>query len=274
MIWEYNNIVANDILKSYTYNEIYICPYCRAKLVHLSGTKFMGGYLGADLSGNYGNQGKRLQVCQKCGWWVVTEKSGYAHGSYEGSLNIKRGCGCLKNLSKIEVNKIPLKELRKYLMANYESKNLMNGRRFEEVVVAIFKDFNYSVILTEYSGDRGIDIIILEDEKGNNTGIQIKRYKNRIEAEQIRAFAGALVLNKMTRGIYITTSDYRKGAEQSAKDYGEFDIKISLINSDKVYDNLKLSQRKIYFNSNDETAGYYKYWKNIDLLPTVYNHSW
>jgi len=274
MIWKYNNIVAKDILTSYKYNEIYICPYCRAKLFHLDGTKFMGGYLGADLSGEYGDQGKRLQVCQKCGWWVVTKKSGYAYGSYEGSLSIKRGCGCLKNFDKTRINQIPLDELRKYLIANYESKNLMTGRRFEEIVAAIFKDFNYDLILTEYSGDKGIDIVILKDEKEKNIGIQIKRYKNKIEAEQIRAFAGALVLNKMTKGIYITTSDYRKGAEQSAMDYGEFDIKISLINSEKVYNVLKLSQRELYFNSDDETAGYYRYWKNIDLLPTVYNHSW
>jgi len=274
MIWEYKDIVANDILISYRYNEIYFCPYCRCKLLHFDGEKFSGGSLGADLSGNYEDRGKRLQVCQKCGWWVITIKSGYAYGSYEGSLNVKRGCGCLKNLDKKSINRIPIYELRKYLIANYESKNLMNGRRFEEVVTAIFKDFNYNVVLTEYSGDKGIDIILIEDEKGINTGIQVKRYKNKIEAEQIRSFAGALVLNKMTKGIYVTTSNYRKGAEQTAKDYGEFDMEINLINSDKVYDNLKLSQRKVYSSPDDETAGYYEYWTNIDLLPTVYNHSW
>ncbi len=270
MIWEYNEMVANDVLRSYKYNAIKNCPYCHYELFHLGGIEIAERITAHGFGGDYGPKGHCLQVCQKCGWWVITSLSGYSHGSYEGSLGIKRGCGCLMNVDEKRINQIPIDELRKYLIANYQSKNSMNGRRFEEVVEGIFEDFGYDVILTDYTKDFGIDLILLED----NIGIQVKRHKNRIEAEHIRAFAGALVLNKMTKGIYVTTSEYRRGALQAAIEYGKLDLEINLVNSAKVYDALNLSQRKVYESADDDTAGYYKFWKNIDLLPSVYSHSW
>lgn len=275
MIWDYQYSIAEDILKSYQYFEINNCPFCKAKLFQLSADRYSGGsYLGAGLSGDYGDQGKQLQVCQTCGWWVITRKEGYTYGSYEGSLSIQRGCGCLKSLDNVEINEIPLKELRKYLIAKYDTNKLMNGRRFEELVFSIFKDFKYDVVLTEYSGDKGIDLILAENQNSELIGIQVKRYKNKIEADKIREFAGSLILNNMTKGVFITTSDFRKGAKQTASEFGNFNIKIDLINSEKFYNLLKLSQRNVFDSPEDSEAGFYKFWKDISLLPVVFSRSW
>lgn len=76
-----------------------------------------------------------------------------------------------------------------------------------------------------------VNIVIL-DGKGNKTiGVQVKRYKNSIRVSQIREFAGALIENDMTKGIFITT----KLCDEIIKEVS--DIKTYLIyvtNSDAV----------------------------------------
>jgi restriction system protein len=75
-------------------------------------------------------------------------------------------------------------------------------------------------------------------------GVQVKRYKNSIAAEQIRSLAGAMVLNSMTAGMFVTTSSFQSGAPHTAQAYSGsvFPMKIELINGDEFYKKLALSQ--------------------------------
>lgn len=88
---------------------------------------------------------------------------------------------------------------------------------------------------TGYSNDGGIDLI-LNDNK-STIGVQIKRTKNNIKVEQIRAFLGAMVINGYSKGIYISTSDFQSGCNKIALRTG-----IKLINANKFYDALKEAQ--------------------------------
>jgi restriction system protein len=84
--------------------------------------------------------------------------------------------------------------------------------------------------------------------------VQVKRVKNKISAEQIRSFAGALLLNGMPHGIFVTTSGYTKYAETAAASALRRGYRIELVNSNDFYAALHIAQRTMYENAHDSSA--------------------
>lgn len=69
------------------------------------------------------------------------------------------------------------------------------------------------------SGDEGIDGIVNEDPLGLDVVyIQAKRYaaENTVGRERIQQFAGALVGQGATKGVFVTTSSFSRGANEYA----------------------------------------------------------
>ena len=153
-------------------------------------------------------------------------------------------CAQLKNLDLRNVS-TPLEEVKQYLVAKYQDRFDLNPRLYEEVVGSVFKSLGYSVVVTGYQNDGGIDMV-LSSSGEDSIEVQVKRYRGKIEVEQIRAFAGALILSGHTSGIYVTTSTYRSGALEAATQFGAKGIPIKLIDAPRFYDALKLSQREPY----------------------------
>ena len=72
------------------------------------------------------------------------------------------------------------------------------------------------------SGDGGIDGVIREDALGLDTiYLQAKRYAddNAVGAPAIQGFAGALLANGATKGVFVTTSRFTSQATQAASAY-------------------------------------------------------
>jgi len=94
-------------------------------------------------------------------------------------------------------------------------------REFERLVVKLLQAMGYggevknSGIVTKVSNDGGIDGIIKEDILGfNHISIQAKRYaldKN-VGRNEVQSFVGAVAGTPSKKGVFITTSDYTKGA--------------------------------------------------------------
>ena len=84
------------------------------------------------------------------------------------------------------------------------------------------------------SGDNGVDGVIDQDLLGvDQIYLQAKRYgegKN-VRSSEIRDFRGALDLKKVTKGIFVTTSDFTNAAKQAAKGVNS---RIVLINGTKL----------------------------------------
>ena len=82
------------------------------------------------------------------------------------------------------------------------------------------------------SGDEGIDGIINEDRLGLDViYIQAKRWQATIGRPEIQKFAGALQGHRAKKGIFITTSDFSREAE----DYvAKIDSKIVLIDGEQL----------------------------------------
>lgn len=164
---------------------------------------------------------------------------------FEDSLTLRHyysmegACAQLRNLDLADVS-TPLNEVRAYLLAKYSERFNVAPRKLEELVGSVFSDHGYEVMVTAYQNDGGIDVVLSDDR--SNIGVQVKRYKNRIEADQIRAFAGALLLGDHPCGVFVTTSEYRSGAVTAAKGFTSRGLPIELIDARRLYDALKLKQ--------------------------------
>jgi restriction system protein len=106
---------------------------------------------------------------------------------------------------------------------------------FEKVILILLKRMGYGYFVeTSKSNDGGIDGIINEDKLGlDKIYIQAKRYgDNKVREKDIRNFIGAMS-GDTTKGVFVTTSDFDKGAIQKAHDAHHI---IILINGIKLVD--------------------------------------
>ena len=224
------------------------CIYCRTSLLRLP-------------SASFAKEERRLfvqlSVCTRCGWWSVyrvhqneyPRTAGLAEG-YSGSV------GCLMQLDLTDIS-LPLDEVRRYLCAKENSVFDVHPRKLEDIVCSIFNDLGWSARATAYSGDRGIDVI-LDGLDGTTIGIQVKRYKKerRIEAEQIRSLAGALMQGGHTKGIFVTTSKYRSGAKRTAQELSAIGLPIELINAERFLEMLGIAQQNSFEFNHDKANSY------------------
>jgi restriction system protein len=117
------------------------------------------------------------------------------------------------------------------ILSHLESELLDNIRRlspafFERLVVDLIVAMGYGggswtnvAQRIGKSGDGGIDGIINEDPLGLDVVyIQAKRYgpENTIGREKIQQFVGALIERSSSKGVFVTTSSFGKGAIELA----------------------------------------------------------
>ncbi|AXX65405.1 restriction endonuclease [Bombilactobacillus bombi] len=120
-----------------------------------------------------------------------------------------------------ELNKQVASELLNLILSNDPS-------FFEGLVVELlskmgYKGKNGSSYVTPASNDAGIDGVINQDPLGTRTiYLQAKRYAkdHTVERPEIQRFHGALDEKSADKGVFITTSDFSQGAQNTAAKLG------------------------------------------------------
>ena len=132
---------------------------------------------------------------------------------------------------------------------------------FEKIVIEVLLAMGYGGSRKDAGeaigkiGDEGIDGIIKEDRLGLDIiYIQAKKWGNTVSRPEIQKFAGALQGKRARKGIFITTSDFSKGAQEYVE---SIESKIILI------DGKRLAQLMIDFNVGLSTEAIYEL-KKID----------
>ncbi|WP_158244292.1 restriction endonuclease [Trinickia dabaoshanensis] len=148
--------------------------------------------------------------------------------------------GSLRELDLTDIQH-PLQDVRDYLTIRYDKRFELHPRLFEETVASVFRDRGFLPRVTSYSGDGGIDVIL--ERPGERIGVQVKRYKNAISAEQIRSLAGALLIGGYTKGVFVTTSRYQPGATEVTALASARGMAIKLLDAPRFFDELKIAQR-------------------------------
>lgn len=224
-----------------------MCIYCKGPMARLPSCKFE-----LDVKVMLA----QVSICAQCGWWQVyrihqndlPRTAGYAE-DHSGTI------GCLKELDLDDLS-LPLRECRQYFLAKGDSMYDVHPKLFEDVVCSVFKDFGWSARATAYSCDNGIDVIL--EGESSSVGVQVKRYakKRKIEAEQIRSLAGALILGGHTTGIFVTTSGFRKGAKRTAEKFTSIGQPIELVDAPAFLDALGIVQRNSFDLTWDQVSSY------------------
>ena len=124
--------------------------------------------------------------------------------------------------SPIEIIESSLNDLNDALASELLSEILSKSPAFfESLVVDLLVKMGYGAgKITQYVGDGGIDGKISVDPLGlDMIYIQAKRYaiENSVGRPDIQSFAGAM--NKVTRGVFITTSSFTQEAKEFARAY-------------------------------------------------------
>jgi len=86
--------------------------------------------------------------------------------------------------------------------------------------------------------------VILEDGSGARIGVQVKRRKDAVEVEQIRAFLGALVLGGYARGVDVSASRFGRGVREAARCSTQTVMPIELVDAGRFFDMLGYAQLK------------------------------
>lgn len=244
-MWEYEK--AKRLL---TIESVYsdVCIFCETPLLNIPAESFEAGIKRLFV---------QLSICPHCGWWSVFrvhqneyERTAGIAESYSGTI------GCLKELDLTDVS-APLDEVRRYLLAKKDSVYDAHPKLFEDVVCGMFKDLGWEARATAYIGDKGVDVI-LDGPDGSTVGVQVKRYKKerRIEAEQIRSLAGALLQNGHTKGIFVTTSKYRRGAKEAAREFASKGYPIELIDAERFLAALGIAQHNSFQYDQKKAVSY------------------
>lgn len=225
-VWQYPDVSRDsDIFWPAGINS---CIFCGLSLIDTK--RKSPEWINVDLNGVF--------VCPCCGWW----KAQQIQWKVEPHQHTRIVYGAVASLCELDLSdkSTPINDIRTYLVAKYESRKTVNPKLFEDTVASVFSSLGYKTQVTGYSRDGGIDIIMYKDNE--IVGVQVKRYKNKIKVEQIRSLAGALVLAGITKGIFVTTSDFQSGAAKTVAKFDEKGYSIDLYNAADFYDALKLAQ--------------------------------
>ncbi|MDQ1744446.1 MAG: restriction system protein [Pseudonocardiales bacterium] len=238
------------------------CFFCRADMDELRSTRREGvneSWARADVFG-----------CPRCGWWRASENSVtrmYRGHGYAVRIERRAAAGSLLELD-VSDQAAPIQAIRETLMIAPHKLGVIHHNRFEQVVADVYRDLGYEARATAQSGDDGIDVILEGD--GVRIGIQVKRYQGAIQVEQIRALAGALVLNGMTRGVFVTTSGFTTGAPRTVAGYARAGYQIELVDGTRFLEQLEIAQREMYRDREELVASIAR----DDLVLIGIDHAW
>lgn len=126
---------------------------------------------------------------------------------------------------------------------------------FEQLVVDLMIAMGYGGArkeagqATKLTGDGGIDGIINEDKLGlDSIYLQAKRWENTVHKPEIDKFIGALTIKGASKGVFITTSCFSKGAIEAVNG---LNISVVLVDGKKLAElmvehNLGVSIKETY----------------------------
>lgn len=108
--------------------------------------------------------------------------------------------------------------------------------KFEKILLELLKKMGYGEPrITSRTRDDGIDGVVMADKFGfDEVYIQAKRWNNKVGADVITNFIGALARKGASSGVVITTSDFTDEARRAAEEVKGGRTKIVLINGDKL----------------------------------------
>lgn len=192
------------------------CPSCQldASVVHTASREDVDG----DDSASSRYYAVEVRQCS-CGWWDMRHTESTGSSSTDGWTewpSLKHGILKRFDVSRID---LPLELLRTALVNRADIIDHVHSRVMEELVAAVLSDF-YPGCEVHHCGrshDGGIDLLLALSDVP--VAVQVKRRLRRDRGESVtavREFLGAMQVEGLSRGIYVTTADHFSREARSA----------------------------------------------------------
>lgn len=120
------------------------------------------------------------------------------------------------NESSIKQTKVDVAITKDKEIALIDTIDQMSGEEFEKYIGNYFKNLGYKVIVTQLSGDFGVDIII--ENEFVKIGVQAKRYTNTVGNSAIQEIVAGMKHYNLDKGMVITNNYFSRSAIELAKD--------------------------------------------------------
>jgi hypothetical protein len=184
-----------------------ICPFCQSQFKQ---------YIHEPPLNSYKKQEeimrRRLHLCSSCGWWQLNLEGEFAVDGHKCvALWWKLYHAILVHVD-ISSNNVAIEDLRTHLARRWDERKYISAQKAEDLVAGILKE-HYScdvhrVTANANTADGGIDLFLVEDNGKIHSAVQVKRRIDRdVEAvKEVRDFVGALLLEGLERGIFVTTA--------------------------------------------------------------------
>jgi restriction system protein len=136
-----------------------------------------------------------------------------------------------------------------------DSVKKLSPQAFEQLVVDLMIGMGYGGArkeagqATKLTGDDGIDGIINEDKLGlDSIYLQAKRWENTVHRPEIDKFIGSLTRQGANKGVFITTSNFSTGAQESVQG---LNLSVVLVDGHKLAElmiehNVGVSIKEVY----------------------------
>ena len=150
----------------------------------------------------------------------------------------------------ISSNNVAIEDLRTHLARCWDDRKYINAQKAEDLVAGLLKEHYkcdiHRVTANANSADGGIDLLLIENNGKIYSAIQVKRRIARnVEAvKEVRDFVGALILEGLERGIFVTTaSRYSVSAQKVPKNpnLAKHKLELELIDGEMLLELLKYS---------------------------------
>ena len=152
-----------------------------------------------------------LYLCNLCNWWHSTKEgriNGVGRNTYSPNIHYP----VLEEID-ISSNSIVINDLKLNLLKNWEDRKLISAGAAESLVQSILKEHLSCDVRTSTANvndpDGGIDLHVCSKNGNIISAVQVKRRisKNTESVSEVRNFVGALEIEGINKGIFVTTAD-------------------------------------------------------------------
>jgi HJR/Mrr/RecB family endonuclease len=155
----------------------------------------------------------------ECGWWsILHDETPDAHNLYSPPTSRTHIRAVLRRFDVMD-QRLSVEALRTEIKRRPQVLDAIGPRKMEELASSVMGDFfpGCKSKICGKSGDGGIDLLLVMADKP--FAVQVKHRQRVDKAEPVNAvreFIGAMLLEDMAHGIYVTTAEHFSPASQNA----------------------------------------------------------
>ena len=122
----------------------------------------------------------------------------------------------------------------------------MHPKKYEDLVGGVFGDLGYQIRVTAYQGTKELTSSSSMATRTTSSACKSSGIVARSKLLRSGSSPAALVLNGMTKGVFVTASSFTKGARGTARAFRKSGLAIQLWDAPTFYDKLRLRRCSPY----------------------------